>query len=111
LRGSADSRIETVIDIVPYPKYPFRITKVNAKSGKFIGLNLSEKNGAPGGGYTLYVENLKREKGRYYDTIVLKTDSPIKPEIRIGVSGYIEENIPGREKTKQETVRSSAPQQ
>jgi hypothetical protein len=37
----------------------------------------------------LTVENLKKDKGRYYDTISLKTDSKIRPLIKVRVNGYI----------------------
>ena len=37
----------------------------------------------------LTVENLKNEKGRYWDTIDVKTDSTIKPRITIHVFGNI----------------------
>ncbi len=37
----------------------------------------------------LTVENLKKEQGRYSDTIILKTDSKIRPEIKISVAGVI----------------------
>ncbi len=39
--------------------------------------------------YVLIVENLKNDKGRYFDTIKLTTDSKIRPEIKIYVYGYI----------------------
>jgi len=39
--------------------------------------------------YVLTVENRKKEKGRYFDTINLKTDSKYLPEIRISVSAGI----------------------
>lgn len=40
------------------------------------------------------VINLKKEKGRYFDAIHLKTDSKVraKPEIVIRVHGYISGN-------------------
>jgi hypothetical protein len=40
-------------------------------------------------GYLLTVENIKQETGRYFDTIILKTDSEIQPEISISVYGNI----------------------
>jgi hypothetical protein len=43
----------------------------------------------PGSAYRLIVENLKEDKGRYFDTIYLKTDSPLRPVIEIGVFGII----------------------
>jgi hypothetical protein len=39
--------------------------------------------------YKLTVTNLKREKARYFDTIVLKTDSDVRPELKISVYGNI----------------------
>ena len=39
--------------------------------------------------YVLTVENLKKTKGRYVDTIKFKTDSKIRPEIKIYVIGNI----------------------
>ena len=45
-------------------------------------------------GYVLIVENLKKDKGRYYDMISLRTDSKIKPLIKINVYGTIIEPKP-----------------
>jgi hypothetical protein len=39
--------------------------------------------------YILTVENLKKDPGRYYDIILLKTDSLIKPELQLSVYGQI----------------------
>ncbi len=39
--------------------------------------------------YIITVENLKKEPGRYYDVITMKTDSPIKPELQLSVYGQI----------------------
>ena len=37
----------------------------------------------------LRMEDPRREKGRYVDTLIIKTDSPLKPEIQIYVIGMI----------------------
>jgi len=47
---------------------------------------------AEGDGYLLTIENSKEAKGRYYDSIHLKTDSKIFPEIVINVYGSITAN-------------------
>jgi hypothetical protein len=39
--------------------------------------------------YELEVENLRQTTGRYYDTIVLKTDSKVRPELKVKVYGYL----------------------
>jgi hypothetical protein len=94
LNGYADTKISRSVEIRQEKKYPFKITEAKARRGEHIRFELSEMAGKPQTGYILSVENLKNTGGRYYDQVVLKTDSTIKPEIRIGVSGYIKERSP-----------------
>jgi len=89
LIGKAGSPIEKGIQIIPREEFPFKITKVGARTGKFIGLNLEEKQSSGKTIYILKVENRKTEKGRYYDRILLETDHPKMPVIRIPVMGMI----------------------
>jgi hypothetical protein len=89
LRGVAGSRIKSIVRIVPEEKYPFKITESQASNGKNIRFKLQTLNNTKKEEYMLLVENLKKDKGRYVDTIKLKTDSKIKPEIKIYVYGYI----------------------
>jgi hypothetical protein len=49
-------------------------------------------------GYVLTVENLKNDKGRYFDTIKLTTDSKLRPEIKIHVYGYISDRPANQKK-------------
>jgi hypothetical protein len=62
---------------------------VKAQSGTYIKWELQETVESGKKIYTLTVENVKTEKGRYYDTIFLKTDHNDLPEIRISVSGRV----------------------
>lgn len=89
LRGEAGSPVSGTAAIVPLEKYPFSIVDARARTGNHIRFDLSENSDPQTPGYVLSVENTKTEKGRYYDQIILKTDSRIKPEIRVGVSGTI----------------------
>lgn len=89
LRGAAGSRIKSIVRIVPEEKYPFKITESEASNGKNIRFKLQKLDNTKKEEYILLVENLKKNKGRYVDTIKLKTDSKIKPEIKIYVYGYI----------------------
>ncbi|MBW2583346.1 MAG: hypothetical protein JRE36_07160, partial [Deltaproteobacteria bacterium] len=41
------------------------------------------------GAYGLKVENLKQGTGRYFDTIILETDSKILPRLRVRVYGNL----------------------
>ena len=89
LSGSAGERIKGSVNIIPKDKYPFSITQVKPRDGKNIKCDLKEVVKSGKKIYVLTVENLKKEKGRYYDTIILKTDSKDQPEIRIIVSARI----------------------
>lgn len=91
LIGDTQSDIKRSVTITPEKKYPFKITGVTAQNGKDIKFELSEKKSMPNGGdgYVLTVENLKKDEGRYFDTLVIKTTSTVKPEISIRVFGDI----------------------
>jgi hypothetical protein len=91
LIGDMDSEIKRSVTITPVEKYPFTITEVKARKGKDIKFELTEKESPAAGktGYVLTVENLKKSEGRYFDTLILKTTSTIRPQISIRVFGDI----------------------
>ncbi|MDQ1334206.1 MAG: hypothetical protein QG552_1156 [Thermodesulfobacteriota bacterium] len=89
LNGRAGTPIKGTVTIVPRDNYTFSITEAKAQSGTYIQWDIKETEESGKKTYALTVENLKKEKGRYYDTIFLKTDSANMPEIRISVSGLI----------------------
>ncbi len=94
LAGQPQTQIKTSVSIIPEEKFPFKILEVTAKTGINIRQDLQETEISKGKkGYLLTVENLKKETGRYFDTITLKTDSKIRPEIAISVYGNIFQNI------------------
>lgn len=65
---------------------------------KYIRYKLKEAKRSERTEYVLTVANLKKEKGRYFETIKLKTDSKIRPEIRIRVYGNILDRSSGGKK-------------
>ncbi len=89
LRGVAGDPIESVVTIIPEKKYPFKIIDARAQNGENIKIELKEMAKSNGGGYELKVENLKTTTGRYYDAIILKTDSSVQPELNVRVYGYL----------------------
>jgi hypothetical protein len=89
LEGRAGQPIEEVVTITPGEKYPFKIIEAKARSGKRIRYSLSEVKGPNGPQYVLTVKNIKSGKGRYVDTISLKTTSKKRPVIDIDVFGNI----------------------
>jgi len=42
-----------------------------------------------GQAWELKVENLRKTTGRFYDTIVLTTDSKVRPQLNVRVYGYL----------------------
>ena len=89
LRGITGETIKSKLTLIPEKKYPFKILNVRAKDGKYINFRLEEIKQADSIAYELNVENLRQESGRYYDDIILETDSKIKPELNIKVYGYL----------------------
>ena len=89
LSGPVGQPIAREVKIIPQEKYPFSVSEVKALDGKNILLKLEEVTKPPEKGYVLHIENTKKDKGRYRDTIVLKTTSKIKPELEIRVYGNI----------------------
>lgn len=93
LRGNAGEPIIGTITVSPDPKYPFKVLETKPKSGTDILAKIEEKQENNTTSYIITVENLKKDPGRYYDVIMLKTDSAVKPEIQLSVYGQILEAL------------------
>ncbi len=89
LTGPVGKKIQRTVTITLEEKYPFNILGTSVRDGKNIKFKLEDSIRLKPRGYLLTVENLKEEKGRYFDTISLKTDSAIQPLIHIRVYGNI----------------------
>ena len=94
LRGNAGEPITASVTIIPDAKYPFKVLETKTKNGTDIQAKTDEKKENDTATYVVTVENLKKEPGRYYDVITLKTDSSIKPELQVSVYGQILETPP-----------------
>jgi hypothetical protein len=91
LFGKRGEAIRATIRILPEEKYPFRIEGPTRQQTRNIAYSLSELTEPGARGYLLTVVNRRSQKGRYFEKIVLKTDSPLYPEIKIPVHGYVTE--------------------
>lgn len=89
LRGFAGDSIKGMVTIIPDKKYPFKILDARAQNGKNIHIELAEVKKSESQAYELTVENIRQAAGRYYDTIIMKTDSDVRPEISVRVYGYL----------------------
>ncbi len=89
LFGRVDQDIRTVARIIPRDKYPFEIKAVRSENPGNIHFELQRQDTASKTAYHLTITNLKREAGRYYDTLIIETDSAIMPEIKYFVIGII----------------------
>ena len=89
LRGYAGDPIKGQVSIISEKKYPFKILDARAQDGKNIKFQLDEVKKSNGPAYELTVENLREKTGRYYDTIILKTDSKVRPELKVRVYGNL----------------------
>lgn len=85
LTGAPGEKIRSVVKIEPTEAYPFHIVGEPETGKNTYRCTLEEKNGT----YVLTAENLATEDTVYFDTVVLKTDHPENPEIKIRVVGRI----------------------
>ena len=89
MRGIVGDPIKGTVTIIPEKKYPFKIINLHAKDGKNIKYQLEETTVSDTTAYKLNIENLKTDAGRYYDAIILETDSKIRPQLSVRVYGYL----------------------
>ncbi len=89
LFGTKGDTLKKTVTIKPEKEYPFTIKSIKTKNKGNIKFSLEEMKNT----YALHVENLKQEPGRYFDELIIKTDSTVKPEIKIIVRGNIKDQI------------------
>ena len=92
LIGRAGQPLVSEVVIVPRDEYPFSIKEISVKDGTFVKYDLIERQGEGKGkaGWVIRVENKRKQKGRYLDTLFLTTNSEIRPTIPIYISGIIQ---------------------
>jgi hypothetical protein len=91
LRGYTGDSIKTKVTITAEKKYPFKILDARAKNGENINIQLAEVKKSSSRTWELKVENLMQKTGRFYDTIILTTDSKVRPQLNVRVYGYLRE--------------------
>ncbi len=89
MRGTVGDSVKSTVTIIPEKKYPFKILNLRAKDGKYIKYQLEETKESNTFAYKLNIENLKTDAGRYYDSIILETDSKVRPQLSVRVYGYL----------------------
>jgi hypothetical protein len=88
LRGVSGETLRGSVSIVPEDKYPFKIMSAQPVEGK-LKVQLDEVVQDGKKAYSLVVESLRNEAGSYFDTVRLKTDSPLQPEMDVRVYVYL----------------------
>ncbi len=89
LRGYAGEPVRGTATIILEKKYPFKIINSRARDGRNIRYRLETIKTAGSPTYKLQVENVKPGSGRYYDAIILETDSKIRPRLTVRVFGFL----------------------
>lgn len=92
--GPVGTPMTAVVRILPESEYPFTVLSIAPQKGDHIRCDLQRVTESGRPVYLVTVENLKAEKGRYHDVVLVKTDSRIRPEIKISVFGNLYERSP-----------------
>ena len=90
LIGFLGETVRAKVEIIPTESYPFHIVGAPETGKDTYRCELEERDGK----YILTAENLVEKPMIYFDSVVLKTDRPEKPEIKIRVIGKIKEAYP-----------------
>jgi len=89
--GKSDKIQKAIVTIIPEKNYPFVINKSKAFDGECFQYTIEPWEDGIKKGYKLVIVNQKNNPGVYRDAIILKTDSPIQPEIRIYILASLKE--------------------
>jgi hypothetical protein len=92
MAGKVGDDVSTTVTVTPAEEFPFSVLEVKPLKEGNVKVELEEapeSEEAARKQYKVTVTNLKQEKARYFDTIVLKTDSDVRPELKISVYGNI----------------------
>lgn len=87
LKGRTGEKIHETAIITPKKEYPFSITgfELSDELKDVVSIDIDRDNGK----YILTAKNKMKSPGQYLGKLVIKTDSSIKPEIKIFIRGII----------------------
>ena len=88
LDGKIGQKIAEVVTVRPVEKFGHRILSGTVKKGENMEVAFL-KDDPSESAWKISIRNTAQQAGRYYDVITLKTDSDLKPELKIRVFGHI----------------------
>lgn len=92
MAGKVGDDVSSTVTVTPAEEFPFSVVGVEPLKEGNVKVEMVEEPVSEADDrkrYKVTVTNLKQEKARYFDTIVLKTDSDVRPELKISVYGNI----------------------
>ncbi|MCF8069288.1 MAG: hypothetical protein K9L30_11945 [Desulfobacterales bacterium] len=96
INGKVSQKLSAKVTIAPTEKYAFSIisSEIIGNGEENILVDITSLSRPSGTSYILTIDNIKATPGSYLDTILLRTDSEVRPEIEIKVYGNITAEIP-----------------
>ena len=90
-QGNSGEIMENTITIIPTPKYPLNILDIKFNKGEHLTheVKTSQINGKDA--YLVMVKTKETAKGNFYDKLLIKTDSKVKPLITVWVKVRLKE--------------------
>lgn len=87
LKGPANEKVQAVSTITPFKEYPFSITGFELDDA--LKEAVSVEIARDGGQFIITATNKLKTPGQYLGKMVIKTDSPLKPEMKLFIRGTI----------------------
>lgn len=90
LSGPVGTPLVAEVEIIPRKDYPFTIEEIKVKDGNYIKYAITRRCADGKDSCIIRIENTRAEKGRYVDALYVKTDSALRPNIPIYITGVIQ---------------------
>ena len=84
-QGDSGDIMEKTITIIPTEKYPLNILDLEFKNGQYLTCELKKTQINGKQAFKILVKIKKDAKNNFYDKVLIKTDSSVKPLISIWV--------------------------
>jgi hypothetical protein len=87
--GYQNEKLVKTVRISPLPDNPFKILSITPSHKEFITCSLRSLATGNITEYEIIIENIYKKTGNYNDTIIVKTNSTVMPDMEIPVNAYI----------------------
>lgn len=92
-QGNSGKVMEKTITIIPVEKYPLNILDLTFKNSRYLACELKKTQINGKQAFKVIVKTKKEARGKFYDRLLMKTDSRVKPLIIVWVNVRLKDKL------------------